>query len=717
MADYRYYIVDSLSVETEVFPVNKDSYTFDFEKRKGSSLYFEKKLSGNLIFTNRKKESIFDFDYFKDKETNDKCYELELRIYKKCVGNYNLYWEGLFSVLEGKFDNDNCIYEIKPRVKYDIKSDIDFNFLDSPPGDGYYNVRTGNLLLGTERMYYNGRSLKTILLFLAQKSNSKITGIISDFFRINSVGDIDYSNDYQIFSAPYNQLALFPLSEIQEPVPSDRAKKEMVSLDKLMNDLNALFDVFWFIDSNYKLRVEHRVFFEKDLGLDLTQSKFEKYLIGTNKISYNLEDFPKVETFKIAGSKQYAKLTYYGCGDINKNENEKIYATNVINTYYYDIRYGGYGTINSNASGLFMFACYTTLSLKYAYPDYYLSQPYLVYRYRRYGRPSSNNSLEIYIEDEDLQVTKINQGQMLAYSMIPTKEQSEISIPICCDDEFDASKKITTNIGIGYLNEAKLNMKTNSLSLKLKYKSEDDNVSILPNQLNGCTLWLTGNTGVVYDGSNRVSEWKDQSGNNNHATQINNANKPIYNVSGKSLLCNLGTGPLFLTTPSIQLFPSKRGSIFLISSCYGLLSDGTMSIISTNIGNKFDVSCEVDYTAGTPFGTTTHKIKSTVLNQYFPLNPNGSLLQINRESDTTQTIYHRGLIPSSLSGNPMTIPNLQVNAAPLIIGKNSIYANYGVSQISELIIFDRVLDDLERQQIELYLIKKYGPLDLYSPPL
>lgn len=714
MDRYKYYIIDEFSVQTEVFPINKDTYSFDFERKSNSNLYFEKKLSGNLIFSNNSKTGVYDFNYFKDKETNNKCFELEIQIHKLCSGTYSLFWEGLFSVIEGSFDNDKCTYEISPRLKYNIQSDLDVNILDAYSADGSYTVRTG--ALASERIYYNGRALYYVLLHIAQESNSKITDVVSDFFSINIVGDIDYVNDYYMPISFYSQLKLFPLSEIQEPVPSNRAVKEFISLDKLMQDLNVLFDVYWFIDSNYKLRIEHKVFFEKDLGLDLTQSKFEKYLVGTNKISYDLDDIPKYETFKIIGSKQYCRITYFGCGEINKNKNEKIYSTNVISTDYYSIRYGSGSS--GDANGIFMMACYQSLGLfrmrENGLGQNYLMQSALLVQYfKRYGRPSNNNNLEYYEEEESLQTIAINQGKYLAYSLIPTKIQSEFSVPICCEDEFDSSKKITTNLGVGYLDSAKFNMRTNSLSLKLKYKAEDDNVEILPNQISGCTLWLTADTGVIYDGSNRVSEWQDQSGNFNHARQSNNTYKPIYSPTTTSLSFFVN---LFLTTPSIQLFPSKRGTIFYLAyptdTGGAPMGAGNMAILSTDIGNKFDVSINVQYSAGPP-ASNTFTLKSFNLAQNFPRNTVSGLVQINRESDTEQTMFSNGLKPSVLAGNPLTIANLQIDAAPLIIGRNPSIGTLGPVNVKEVIVFDRAISDSERQQIELYLIKKWG-IELYQ---
>lgn len=44
----------------------------------------------------------------------------------------------------------------------------------------------------------------------------------------------------------------------------------------------------------------------------------------------------------------------------------------------------------------------------------------------------------------------------------------------------------------------------------------------------GCQLWLKADAGITKDGSNKVSLWADQSGNNNHAVQSNWSKQPLY---------------------------------------------------------------------------------------------------------------------------------------------------------------------------------------------
>ncbi len=55
-----------------------------------------------------------------------------------------------------------------------------------------------------------------------------------------------------------------------------------------------------------------------------------------------------------------------------------------------------------------------------------------------------------------------------------------------------------------------------------------------PRQIPNLQLWLDASDtyGIIKDGSNKVSQWLDKSGNNNHATQNDIAKQPTYTSSG-----------------------------------------------------------------------------------------------------------------------------------------------------------------------------------------
>ncbi len=55
--------------------------------------------------------------------------------------------------------------------------------------------------------------------------------------------------------------------------------------------------------------------------------------------------------------------------------------------------------------------------------------------------------------------------------------------------------------------------------------------AFIPSDVAGMTLWLDSNVGITKDGGNLVSQWADQSGNANHATQATGSLKPLWVTS------------------------------------------------------------------------------------------------------------------------------------------------------------------------------------------
>lgn len=697
MSNYRFYLIDALNVSTQVFPLNTAEMNFKFQKRNEGDIVMQVLFEQELIFKNS------DYTYLKNKETTAFCEELTLRIDKQCNGTYSPFWYGRFAPMECKWKPSRCEVSVKPRLKEFMMGDLQINILDIPNNGGVDDVYTGNFIAGTQRIYTNCRHFEDVLLYIAQNSNPNITGIISNFFQINPL--IVSSTILPGVQQNYSQMFLASLSDIQEPIPSNPATKEFVSFNQLMNDLNTLFDVFWYIDDNNNLRIEHRIFFDGVQGLDLTQPQYTKWLQAMDGYSYKFDDVPKYETWKIQGGRQYSRLVYNGCANLAKQQNEKTRQTTHIHTDYYSIRYG---TGSSNSTGLFLFACYQSLGLFRMFEssgqNIFLTATNLMLKFHRYGRPQTESQHEYYQTEDPSQLINFNQGTFLAYSVAPTKLQEKISVPLCCDDEFNIKNQVLTNEGKGYLETAMFNSLTNMLELELKYKTVNDVPDITPNQLSGLDLWLKGDAGVIYNPTTfRVSQWTDFSGNNRHAVQPSTSLQPLYSPSGELLQFS----NYYLTTPAFQLFPAKRGCIFIL---YGALPGpfGLNTLISTNDGapgfNFFDVSTSV---------VPPNTLISANYGSVYPSYVINGLMSINRYDDNNMEIFQNGLKPFS---NPMNVPTGALpSIKPFWIGKNT---NIGASaggnfNIREIIVYDRTITDVERQKIELYLAKKWD-ISLYT---
>lgn len=714
MSEYKYYISSFL-----VSPLNKGTLEFSYERNSAGGMAFSVTLESEVVF--HLTDGGFDFDA---QESNGLCHELPFRIYRKCGSTFALFWQGIFSVSEGSFDRLNGTFAVKPRKRKMLMEDILVNIFDDPEAvieGGVTGVTMGS---STLQRTYPARYFDKLLLYIARKSNPDIAGVVSDFFQINPV--TVSANCLPGVPNYYTKMVFCAMSDVVEPLPSNPAIIELVTFGSIMADLCVLFDVFWFIDDNNNLRIEHSTYYDTATGIDLTVSRYAAYN-RTEKYSYDLEDFPKKETWKIHGHRQTVNFLYTGLCDLVKSENNKIFSTKVISTGY---RQRFQGDTDPN-EGLLLVATDggSTSSfwrmLESSGENFRLTPDFLAQNILTYNRP---DIYAIYTA-EYKDIGQVTSGGKILSSVRATRSQEPITFPLCCDDDFDPTKRIKTRLGVGYVQKASFSQKTGNITVELKYKVSNCGI-LTPTAIEGCALWLQHQVGISHDAGavgslQNVNQWSDQSGNGRHATQSVIANKPKYLVgSGSPIMFEATGGPTVFTnlvTPSFSAFPSKRGTIITLIdrdelSSYSSADDSTgigpltspgfngMTIVSTNAGapnaNDFDVSLD-----GLKY------YSENLTQQLYPQNSDkNGLFVIRRGADTS--MYTRQNSIQSYN-NPIVIPNSTINTAGLVIGPNgNIGTVGGFLLIKEVIVYDRELSDAEVEAIEFYFVKQ-GYYKLY----
>lgn len=108
------FIITVGSIDKEVFPLNKE-IIYDFDQNDGN-IFYNKKLGSTLKFYNEKAKGIDDFDFFYsyEKDQNLRCETFYIKIFQICEGVDVLEWEGKFSLNDGEWDIDRCIFKVKP---------------------------------------------------------------------------------------------------------------------------------------------------------------------------------------------------------------------------------------------------------------------------------------------------------------------------------------------------------------------------------------------------------------------------------------------------------------------------------------------------------------------------------------------------------------------------------------------------------------------------
>ncbi|HQA76245.1 MAG TPA: PKD domain-containing protein, partial [Salinivirgaceae bacterium] len=199
-------------------------------------------------------------------------------------------------------------------------------------------------------------------------------------------------------------------------------------------------------------------------------------------------------------------------------------------------------------------------------------------------------------------------------------------------------------------------------------------------------LWLKADNVEIVNGL--VSQWNDASGNNLHLTQSNVINRPklVENqLSGEPLVRFSGSQWLKVQYPSIVEQPitifvlwDNKSANSVICFCnystlvFSLRSSG--SVVDIHAGGP------VGYSKSSPF---TYTLNSLVFNS------------------SQSSIYENGVQKKSGNAGTRTMNGITVGAAYY----NSLCLD---GDIAEIIVYDTVLTDSQRQQIEQYLMDKYA---------
>lgn len=271
-------------------------------------------------------------------------------------------------------------------------------------------------------------------------------------------------------------LFLFQKSDVKRPLSTGQASQANTSLEKMLTMLCEAYNLRWRIEDNY-LKIEHVSFYSKNVGLDLTQPKYAKYVAGMNQYSYDSEKIPQREEYSwkeaTYGDFMGLPIVYSGgCVTKDSKDNIKKHAVDTVTT---DVSLclsnpdpdskvvtdDGFVLVAAETDGLgnywilsedgIMSESKLNNSLAWAqlHRDYH--------KYYRYLRAGTMNGVSTTF-----------------LSVKPLKRGIEINIPICCEDVFNPDDIIITPMGNATVDKATESFKSGSVKLELLYAADEN---------------------------------------------------------------------------------------------------------------------------------------------------------------------------------------------------------------------------------------------------
>ncbi len=303
----------------------------------------------------------------------------------------------------------------------------------------------------------NGRALADVLQGAVDDTGCDFDELISNFFNINPDGTNPSNAAYTFAAANMANVFFFQKSDIVRASASNDATRFRFSLKEFFEEMKVL-NVFYSIVVEAgvkKLRIEHYTYWEGGNGIDLTTLDGGKYIVGRDAFQAesevpNFESFAYQESFRdkfltkrityppacatTQGDERTANQLCADFGGLVENQDAGLEGFFLMATA--DIGGGEYliNTLGGEANGAF--AWENILPALWADGRFHLG-------------------------------ATANVPGYAVNSVKKTRQQSQITIRFCCDDTFEASELVNTQIGWGEVKGAEQDVERGTLKIDL----------------------------------------------------------------------------------------------------------------------------------------------------------------------------------------------------------------------------------------------------------
>jgi hypothetical protein len=219
----------------------------------------------------------------------------------------------------------------------------------------------------------------------------------------------------------------------------------------------------------------------------------------------------------------------------------------------------------------------------------------------------------------------------------------------------------------------------------------------------GLGLWLdaSDDSTFSYSSGTSVSQWRDKSGNNFHATQALSANQPSRSTTQNSRkTVNFDGTNDTVTIPNFIC--NSEMSIFVVSNCGTTLLIEHSTDTNSNQGFYF-------YGGGTGMIYITRATGSIISNSNW-LSGGYSIASAVNSTGLDLLTYKNGSQQTIITDGRSSLTNTYITNT-LYIGSRGANSLWSSGPIAEIIIYNRKVSNAERNLIHTYLGQKWGILN------
>ena len=221
----------------------------------------------------------------------------------------------------------------------------------------------------------------------------------------------------------------------------------------------------------------------------------------------------------------------------------------------------------------------------------------------------------------------------------------------------------------------------------------------VPLQVTDIRLWLNNDLSTMtVNGSNRVSQWRDSSGNLNHFTQATGANQPLFVANGINSQngikwANSATEYLDCTLTSTI---NQANSIFIVWNI-----DANSNVLYPCIYDR--ASAGSDRVVMLWFNNNIRVGSDTIIDAYAKTRPFNLINSQVVNNGASSKVYENGTLKNTINIGTKPITTLRLGHT-LTIDAQARLSGY----ICEVIVYAKELNAGERTLINTYLSTKYG---------